>query len=125
MAYQSAMGKKILFVDDMEEWRSMVGTFLRENGYDVLTASDGSEALAKIEGVRLGLIILDLNLAGESGVMLMRFLKRNHPQVPILLYTGMEHDDGTVRAMLRDGADQYLKKGSMEELLKAVRISCR
>jgi DNA-binding response OmpR family regulator len=103
----------------------MVSAFLKENGYDVVTAADASEALTKIEGGRFGLFILDLDLAGESGVMLMRFLKHNHPQVPILLYTGMEHDDGTVRSMLRDGADQYLKKGTMDELLKAVRISCR
>lgn len=75
------------------------------------------------EGVELGLIILDLNLAGESGMMLMRFLKRNNPEVPVLLYTGLEHDDTTITEMLREGADRYLKKGSPEELLKTVQIS--
>ncbi len=77
------------------------------------------------EGVALGLIILDLNLAGESGVMLLRFLRRNHPEVPILIYTGMEHDDEAVKAMLLQGAAQYLRKGPMEELVKAVSRSFR
>lgn len=120
---QGGMAKKILFVEDTADWRSMVQTFLELKGYDVVTAQDASEAMAKTEGVELGLIILDLNLAGESGMMLMRFLKRNNPDVPVLLYTGMDHDDTTITAMLRQGADRYLKKGSLEELLKTVQIS--
>jgi DNA-binding response OmpR family regulator len=68
----------------------------------------------------LGLIILDLNLAGESGLTFMKYLRYNHPDVPILLFTGMEHDDSTVRAMLDQGADQYLRKASIEELIVTV-----
>lgn len=115
------MGKQILFVEDTEEWRLVVSTFLETNEYEVLTAKDASEAMVKAEGVDLGLMILDLNLAGESGIMLMRFLKRNHPGVPILLYTGLDHDDGTIQSLLSEGADHYLRKGSMEELLKVVK----
>ncbi len=117
------MAKKILFVEDTSDWRSMVQSFLELKGFEVITAQDASEAMAKTEGVDLGLIILDLNLAGESGMMLMRFLKRNNPEVPILLYTGLEHDDATITAMLRQGADRYLRKGSLEELLQTVQIS--
>ncbi len=120
---QGGMAKKILFVEDTSDWRSMVQSFLELKGFEVITAQDASEAMAKTEGVDLGLIILDLNLAGESGMMLMRFLKRNNPEVPILLYTGLEHDDATITAMLRQGADRYLRKGSLEELLQTVQIS--
>ncbi len=123
MPYAGGMGKKILFVEDTADWRSMVQTFLEVKGYEVLTAKDASEAMARSDGIELGLIIVDLNLGGESGMMLMRFLKRNNPEVPILLFTGMDHDDATITAMLRQGADRYLQKGSLEELLKAVQLS--
>ena len=73
--------------------------------------------MEKAEGLKLGLILLDLNLAGESGLTLMKYLRHNHPDVPILIFTGMEHDDTTVRSMLDQGADQYLRKGSTEELI--------
>lgn len=114
------MEKKILFIDDENDWRSVAEMYLKDSGYDVLTAKDGTEALAKSEGVKLGLIILDVNLAGENGVMLMRFLKCNQPEVPIILYTGLNHDEEAIREMLREGAHQYVRKGTLGELLKAV-----
>jgi len=116
------MARKILFVDDDREWRSVVGTWLRDAGYEVVSASDATEAMVAPEGVKLDLIILDLNLAGEDGLELGRFLKRNHPGVPIILYTGQEHDYQTVHAMMQQGASRYLRKGSKEELLNSVRV---
>ncbi len=117
------MGKKILFVDDDKDWRFMVTTWLGEAGYEVLAAADASEALIMREGADLGLIILDLDLAGESGRILMQFLRQNHPGVPVILYTALSHDDDTILAMLQEGAHQYIRKGPRAELLKAVRMS--
>ncbi len=114
------MAKSILFVDDDQHWRDVVSQALQEAGFTVLTAKDASEAMGHVEGTKIGLMILDLNLAGESGLMLMRYLKHNQPDAPVLLYTGMEHDDASILAMLKQGADQYLRKGSMSELILAV-----
>jgi len=119
------MEKKILYVDDEPDWRAVVQEGLKAVGHAVLTAKNASEAMERVEGVRLGLIILDLNLAGEDGLMLMRFLRVNHPGVPILLYTGLDHDEEAVKKMLTQGAAQYLRKGPMEELVRAVRRSFR
>src|SRR5438445_199527 len=101
-----AMRKKILFVDDEDDWRFMVTACLNEGGYEVLAARDASEAMLQAEGVTLDGIILDVNLAGENGLMLMRFLKRNHPDVPIILYTGLNHDEQAIQTMLKEGAQQ-------------------
>jgi DNA-binding response OmpR family regulator len=117
--------KKILYVDDEQTWGEMVAEALRAVGHEILIAKDATEALQQSDGVELGLIILDLNLAGENGLMLMKFLRRNHPAVPILLYTGQEHDEERVRHMLLQGAAQYLRKGSMKELVQAVGRSFR
>jgi DNA-binding NtrC family response regulator len=114
------MEKKILFVDDENDWREVAEMYLKDSGYEVLTARDGTEAMSRTEGVTLGLIILDLNLAGENGLMLMKFLKRNHPDVPIILYTGQEHSSAAIQDMLKQGAQQYVRKGTLGELLKAV-----
>jgi len=113
--------KKILFVDDEDDWRYMATMYLTDSGYEVWTARNSAEALRQAGRVRPDLIILDLNLGGESGLVVMKLLKEKHPGVPVLLYTGMEHDDAAVQAMLREGAQQYLRKTTMGEMLKAVR----
>ncbi|HWX20787.1 MAG TPA: response regulator [Candidatus Binatia bacterium] len=114
------MEKKVLFIDDDKDWREVVAEGLNLAGYEVVTAADASLAMEAAGRAEPGLIILDLNLAGENGSILMQFLRANHPGVPILLFTGMQHDDAAVRALLEQGADQYLQKGSIEELIVTV-----
>ena len=114
------MSKQVLLIDDDQGWLRLATLTLQNAGYSVLGALNASEALQVADGPQLGLIVLDLNIAGESGLILMKFLKRNHPEVPVLLCTALEHDDTTIRAMLDMGADQYLHKGTMEEFLVTV-----
>ncbi len=116
------MGRKILFVDDDKDWRYMVATWLGDAGYEVLTAGDATEALNMRESADLGLIILDLDLAGEDGVVLMRFMKQNHPDVPIILFTGLSHEDDTILKLLQEGAHQYVRKGPQADLIRAVQM---
>jgi two-component system, OmpR family, response regulator len=116
---------KILFVDDDQHWRDLVSAALTEAGFEVLAASDGSEAMRQAADLSPGLIIVDEDLAGESGFMLTRFLRCNHPDVPIMLYTSAEHDADTTMDMMNQGADQCLPKGSMEELIVNVGCSVR
>jgi DNA-binding response OmpR family regulator len=115
------MPKTVLFVDDDKNWRLMVETFLEDAGYDVVCVSDAAEALLRLNAIQPALILLDLDLGGENGLMLMKFVKQSHPDVPVMLYTGLEHGDQFVQNMLKQGADQYLRKGTMEQLLAAVR----
>ena len=112
--------KTILLVDDEEDWRGLAQGSLAEAGYDVLVATNASEALLHAEDPRLGLIIVDDNLAGESGLMLTRFLHRNRPEVPTLLYTSKHYDEVMMMHMVNQGADQCQLKGSMEQLISTV-----
>ena len=111
---------KILFVDDENDWRFMGTVYLQDAGYEVLAARDTAEALAHTHSVRPDLIILDLNLAGDSGVPLIGIFKEQHPGVPVLVYTGIEHDQNAINDLQAQGADQYLRKGTMGELLRTV-----
>ena len=116
----STGSKKVLFVDDENDWRFMATIYLKESGYEVLTASNGEEAVMHAQSAKPDLILLDLHLAGESGLDVMRLMKQKTPYIPIMLYTSREHDDETVKLMLRQGAHGYLRKGTMGEMLQAV-----
>ncbi len=113
--------KHILFVDDEGEVRLTASRFFRQHGYKVSTAESADEALRVADGAPIQAIILDVNLGGEDGLKLMPFLKRNHPSVPIILYTGVVHDDEMIKKFLSEGAFRYLAKGtSFDELLAVV-----
>jgi CheY-like chemotaxis protein len=115
--------KRILFVDDEDDWRYMATMYLTDSGYEVWTARDAAEALRQAERARADLIILDSNLGSESGLVVMKLLKEKHPSMPVLLYTDTEPDQAAVEAMLREGAQQYLRKTTLGEMLKAVQAA--
>jgi two-component system phosphate regulon response regulator OmpR len=116
------MAKKILFVDDRSEWRFIVGAWLHGAGYAVVTAKDSGEALKQVEQSEPDLAIVDVDLAGEDGIALMKALKEKHAATPVILFTGLSHDDDTILRFMREGASQYVRKGKMEDLLKAVQV---
>ena len=68
----SEKGKLVLLIDDEQDWRFMASLYLKDAGLEVLTAADGAEALEKIRTTRPDLVLLDLNLAGESGLEVMK-----------------------------------------------------
>ena len=111
---------KVLFVDDEKPWCDRVSASLAKAGFDVLTAADGSEAMRQAEDGSLGLIIVDEDLAGESGIMLTSFLRRNHPGVPTMLYTAIRQAAHQTLDLMRQGVDRCLQKGSMDELIANV-----
>jgi DNA-binding response OmpR family regulator len=110
----------ILFVDDEKHWRDRVSASLAEAGFDVLAASDGSEAMRRAADSSLGMMIVDEDLAGESGIMLTKFLRRNYPGVPTMLYTTHVHDAHRALDLMSQGADRCLPKGSMKDLVANV-----
>lgn len=114
------MGKKILVVEDDSDWRLVIGTALRDAGHEVIGVANAAEALLQKNDAGLGLIVLDLDLGGENGLMLMQHLKRNHPAAPIILFTGIEHDERVIEEMLKHGARRYVRKGAIADLLAAV-----
>ena len=115
---------RILVVDDEEQILRALRRALAARGYDVVTAVDGEDAIAEVEGSTPDLVVLDLNLPGIDGMEVCRRL-RAWTQVPILILSVREDEAGKVQA-LDLGADDYLTKPfGVEELLARVRALLR
>jgi two-component system, chemotaxis family, chemotaxis protein CheY len=83
------MGKTIMTVDDSASVRQMVSFTLRNGGYEVVEASDGRDALAKVGGQPVHMVITDLNMPNLDGIGLIRAL-RQAPAcrfIPIIMLT--------------------------------------
>ena len=88
------MPKKILVVDDEADVVRYFKTLLEDNGYQVITAQDGSEAMEKVLGEHPDLVTLDITMPNESGVRAYRGIKENPElnQIPVLIVTGVQHE---------------------------------
>ena len=69
------MGKVIMTVDDSASVRQMVNFTLQQAGYEVITASDGRDALSKLNGAAINMVITDLNMPNLDGINLIRQLR--------------------------------------------------
>jgi two-component system, OmpR family, alkaline phosphatase synthesis response regulator PhoP len=117
------MGKKILIVDDEPDIILMVGTRLKANGYEIISAGDGQAGYEMAQKEKPDLVILDLMLPKMDGYKVCGFLKRDYryAKIPILMFTAkaQEEDMKLAREM---GADAYLVKPfKPEELLGKIR----
>ncbi len=118
------MARTILVVDDEPTVRETLAENLQRDGYRVVTASDGREALARFRGERPDLVILDVMLPELSGVEVCRII-RAESAVPILMLTAKDAEIDTVVG-LEVGADDYVTKPfSLRELLARVRALLR
>lgn len=116
---QSENQATILVVDDEKTLRDMLDYNLRRQGYRVLTAADGNEAIRLAYGERPDLIILDIMLPGMSGFDVCRAV-RKELTVPILMLSAREEEIDKVLG-LELGADDYLTKPfGLRELLARV-----
>ena len=116
---------KILVVDDEQAVRESLRRSLRFNGYEVLTASDGLEAVETVRAENPELLILDVMMPNMDGLEVCRTLRSEGWDRPILVLTARDGVSDRV-AGLDAGADDYLPKPfALEELLARVRSLVR
>jgi two-component system alkaline phosphatase synthesis response regulator PhoP len=117
-------GKKVLVVDDDVKTVELVKLYLNRDGYRILTAYDGIEALRLARESHPDLIVLDLMLPGVDGLEICRIL-RAESDVPIIMLTAMTTDQDRLTG-LDLGADDYVTKPfSPRELAARVRAVLR
>ena len=104
----AAKPQTVLVVEDETSIASFVSLYLKNAGYDVRTASTGTEALAQVERQKPSLIVLDLMLPDIDGIEICRRI-RQKLDVPILMLTARDEDVDKIIG-LEVGADDYMTK---------------
>jgi DNA-binding response OmpR family regulator len=118
------MTKKILAVDDKPELRTLIKSYLTQEGFEVVTAADGQEALFAARHEKPDLIILDLMMPNMGGYEFMRAYSREADTPIIILTARIEESDKVLGLEL--GADDYMTKPfSPRELAARVRAVLR
>lgn len=118
------MAKTILIVDDHISLRTLVADYLIEQGYRVVTASDGAEGLIVARRERPALVLLDIMMPNMDGYEFLRNFRREAETPVILLTARLAESDKVVGLEL--GADDYVTKPfGMKELVARVRAVLR
>ena len=120
-------GIRVLVVDDHPVVRTGVRGMLASNeDFDVVgEASDGEEAVRKVEVLRPDVVLMDLCMAGVDGVEATRRIRAGNPGVHVLVLTTYDTDDDIVRAVEAGAVGYLLKDSPREELFRGVRAAAR
>ena len=116
---------KILVVEDDPNLRQLMSVFLRRNGFDVMRAQDGEEALSVMESAMPDLIICDIMMPRMDGFALTRDLRQAYPELPILMVTAKEAIDDKRKAYSLGTDDYMVKPIELDELLLRVNALLR
>ena len=115
---------KILVIDDEQSILKLVSAYLRPEGYEVYTASDGTSGLKAARAYKPDLVVLDIMLPGMDGVELLSQLRRESDVYVIMLTAKAEETDKIVG--LSVGADDYVTKPfSPRELVARIKAALR
>jgi two-component system chemotaxis response regulator CheY len=116
------MAKTIMVVDDSASLRQVVSIALRGAGYDVVEGSDGKDALSKLTGQKVHLIISDVNMPNMDGITFVKEVKKhpNYKFTPIIMLTP-ESQEGKKQEGQAAGAKAWIVKPfKPDQMLNAV-----
>ena len=120
------MTKTIMIVDDSASIRTVVGIALRGEGYQVIEAKDGQDAVNKLTGQKVNLIISDVNMPIMDGITFVKNVKQMpaYRFTPIIMLT-TESDESKKRQGQEAGAKAWVVKPfKPEQMLSAVQRLC-
>jgi len=106
-------GLRVLLVDDEEEFVVTLAERLKLRGIEARVATDGDEALTKVEEELPQVVVLDVMMPGTSGIDVLQHIRRRHPEVRVILLTG--------RGSTKEGIEG-MRLGAFDFLMKPVKI---
>jgi two-component system, chemotaxis family, chemotaxis protein CheY len=117
------MSKRIMTVDDSASIRQMVGFTLKQAGYEVVEATDGRDALAKVNGNSVHMVITDLNMPNLDGIGLIKELRAKpaFKFVPIIMLTTESQDTKKQEGKSAGATGWIVKPFKSDQLLAVVR----
>ena len=120
-AAEGATKPRILIVDDEPSMRDMLRIVLRRDGFDVVLASNGAEAIAILEKERVDLLLSDIRMPDVGGVDVLRAAKGLNRDIIAFMMTAFASTDSAVEAMRLGAVDYFTKPFNMDELRLKVR----
>ena len=109
---------KLLIIDDELDICNFVKACFEMRGFDVVTASNGDEAMAKLLKERPEVVILDVMMRrGKEGLEYLPLIKKSLPSAKVLMVTGVDDRDA-IDAAMKLGADDYITKPLILEYLE-------
>ncbi len=108
---------RVLVVDDEPALTDVVGTVLRYEGWAVRTAGSGSQALTEFRSFSPDVVVLDVMLPDLDGFEVLKRLRSNGVQAPVLFLTARDATEDRVRGLTLGGDDYVVKPFSLEELV--------
>ena len=106
----------VLIVEDEEHIANLLDTNLSMDGHQTIICQNGKDAMAKVNGQHIDIILLDVMLPDSSGIELCRMIKHTRPDIPILILSALGQSADRIKG-LKAGADDYLPKPfDLEEL---------
>ena len=112
---------RVLIVDDEEDFLFLVGQYLEAKGIDFELTGSAAQARKHLGCNRFDLVISDLNMPGESGFDLFRYVSSQYPEVRFAIMTGYG-DSRTKREARSMGVDAYIEKPfALKDLLQIVK----
>jgi DNA-binding NtrC family response regulator len=115
------MKQHLLIVDDEPPVRELLQTYFKKHDYEVTTAGSAAETYRLADEVPLHLVILDVLLPDTDGLEVLQNLKSAHPNLPVIIMTGIGFDEELLQEAIRKGASGYVSKTlPLDQLLMEV-----
>ncbi len=114
--------RKILIVDDSPTERHFLGELLNKNGFQVLTAESGEEAIAKVKEIMPDLILMDVVMPGLNGFQATRTISRDEAtkHIPIIMCTSKNQETDMVWGRRQGAVEYVVKPVDSQELLAKI-----
>lgn len=110
-------GMKLLLVDDEVEFRDRLIRRLTRRNVEAIGAASGEEALAMLEEQPVDVVVLDVKMPGIGGIETLRRIKRDHPEVEVIMLTGHASVEVAVQGMEMGAFDYLMKPTDIDELV--------
>jgi two-component system chemotaxis response regulator CheY len=120
------MAKTIMIVDDSASMRRVVGIALKGAGYDVLEGCDGKDALGKLKGQKVHMIISDVNMPVMDGIAFLKAVKQmpTYKFTPVIMLTTESADEKKREGQAAGARAWVVKPFQPEQLVSAVQRLC-
>jgi two-component system chemotaxis response regulator CheY len=117
------MSKIVMTVDDSRSVRQMVSFTLQQAGYQVIEAEDGADALRKLNGSKVNMVLTDLNMPNMNGIELTKALRADQAYkfVPIILLTTESQDSKKLEGKAAGATGWIVKPFKPEQLLAVIK----